>query len=649
MTQFSWRRFLFSCYFGILALIWWDPLELRVPPAIHDANVAYNSLIFTRDGRLIGEIYSTDRRFASIDEIPKSLIDAVIAVEDRRFYHHFGVDVLGICRAIIQGLWHREIPRGTSTITQQTARMLFLTPDNTLYRKLQEAMIAIRMEIHMSKKEILELYLNLPYLGARSYGVASASLKIFGKPVSKLAPHESALMAGLFQGPSLYDPLRFPDRAKRRQALVIQSMVRAGMIHQHEARNLKSLPLNYGSGRDYKPLIAPYFRDYVRREGQRILGRDLAGLGLNIYTTLDLKTQLLAENSMKGIEGRFKRLDGLSSMRGGGPYEGALLTTNPHTGEILAMIGGRDYRTSKFNRAVDAKRQPGSAFKPIVYSLALKRGQSWIDKLPLWPIDVKGYRPRNGVWEQGNTTLLRAFYQSMNTVTVALGTTLGLGSIQSHGKSLGIDSPIVPKLSSLLGGAELTPLELATVYGVFANQGVRHDLFGIQRMTSHDGETVYKKHPEGQQVLEPDVAFMMKEGMKMVLSQGTARAAKNLSWMASGKTGTSDRARDNWFCGFGGQRLTVVWAGVERGKTRLTRLSGASLALPVWKDLMEKIMVPEAGPMAIPSNLGADFVNENTGFLDPRGVLAFYRQGYGPQSFAPLRLRTTDEVRYLRP
>jgi penicillin-binding protein 1A len=633
---------------AVLAGMWLDDIgvfsitEAQIAP-IANVKATDNSLVYDRHGKKIGEYFDAYQVYVPFKELPKSLVNAIVAIEDRNFWQHAGYDPKGMLRAAISHLKGAKTIQGASTITQQVVRNLLLTRERSIQRKVREIALAIEVEKHVPKERLIEIYANSLFLGNGSYGVGAAAFRYFGKSVKELAPHESALIAGLFQSPSRYNPTRFPKRARARQVSVIKAMYKAKMLTFTQARQMLKRPLIY---REYKPLnsqMAPYFVDYVREEAAKLLAaKKVDGQGLRIHTTIDMELQRLAE---KSFEESKKLLDAAqertSSVRGkdGKPVkatlEAALLSVDPGTGEILTMVGGRDYQKTKFNRTYQALRSPGSSFKPVVYSLALMNKWKWSDMIYVSPVTVNNYRPHTPDEDMlTETTLMRAFYRSMNTPTIELGQKIGLMPVIEHAKKLGIKSPIKEEFGSMLGSSDVTMIDLARLYGTFANQGVKVEPIAITKITDRKGKILYQAptpKERGEAVISQQIAFLTTQGMRAVLSMGTGYTSAKLAGRAAGKTGTSNDAADNWFCGYSPNLVTIVWVGTDEHAQIRGDITGGKLALPIWDRFMTKAFeLHRPDSFRMPPGIASAVVHPQFGNRSDAGVRMYFLRGQEP-------------------
>ncbi len=609
-----------------------------------------NSVVFDRHGKKLGEFFDHYQIFIPFEKIPKNFVNAVVATEDRNFWTHDGIDKKALVRMVIHNLKSRFFEKrsgftqGGSTITQQLARELFLTRDKKVSRKIKEIFLARQMEKRLGKEKIIELYLNKMFLGANSYGVAAASHTYFNKKLEETSLSEAALICGLFQLPSAYNPLQHPERSKKRQKKVLTSMYLAGYITKDQARDTFYEKLVVQKEKSDKK--APYFLDYVKKNVAKILKSKLANRKINskgfrIHTTLDFRLQTLAEKKLKGYEKLIDQNKATHTDSSNQVFEdqiqAAMLSMDPSDGGILAMIGGRDYTKSKFNRATSAGRAPGSSFKPFVFTTALEAGMRWSDMLYVSPMAFKNYRPKNYSNEfLTETTMLRAFYRSINTPTLEVMKEVGVHKVIATAKRFGFTSPLKKEFGLALGSSQVSMLELAGAYSVFANGGHRVRPFAITRIEDSSGLTIYQNkvnQTPKKQVLSYATSFMMTKAMENVLRNGTGHSHSHLASLnLVGKTGTSNDSRDNWFCGYGSKITTLVWLGSDKyypikGKN----VGGSKLALPLWDQYMSaasKLYPSE--PMSQPHNVVDHQVNPKYGYLSRSGLKMYFMKGQEP-------------------
>ena len=549
-----------------------------------------------------GEEYRTVR----LGEVPRVLVDAVLAVEDHRFFEHGGLDLHALARAAWSNLRAGRVTQGGSTITQQLVKMRLLTPRRTFTRKLHEAWLGSLVEWWYSKDQILEAYLNEVYLGQRGAvairGVGAASRAYFGKEVQQLSLGEAALLAGMFRAPNSYSPAVNPDRARERRDAVLGRMQALGWLSARDGARARGEPVRVkslaASGQS-----APYFIDQVRLELEQRFGSDVPRhRGVSIFTTLDPVLQRLAERAVAlGLD----RLEtDAPRLRRGDParrLQAALIAVDPETAEIRALVGGRDYQASQYNRATLARRQPGSAFKPFVYLAALRARDggppltpaSVVDDAPITLlVGNRPWSPRN--YEdryEGRVSVRRALEQSLNAATVRVAEAAGLPSVVETARALGFPGPLAPVPALALGAFEVTPLELAHAYLPLANGGIRPPrLRGIRALYHADAEVTPASAESAAQVVSPAEAYLMTSLLQGVIASGTASAARGLgpAGVIAGKTGTTNDGRDAWFVGYAPRLLTLVWVGFDGGETH--GLSGAQAALPIWADFMKQAL-----------------------------------------------------------
>ncbi|WP_291843613.1 PBP1A family penicillin-binding protein [Maricaulis sp.] len=502
------------------------------------------------NGALIARRGSAHGHEVTVEELPAYLVDAVLAVEDRRFYSHPGVDLIGLARAMVANLRAGRVVQGGSTLTQQLAKNLFLSPERTLRRKVQEMMLAFWLESRFSKDEILELYLNRVYFGGGAYGVEAASLRYFSRPASELGLGEAALLAGLLKAPSRYSPVNDAQRAAARATVVLDLMMQTGRITEQERVEAAQTPIRVSRGASSQG--AQYFIDWTAEQV-----RGIAGLGhddLIVYTTLDVDAQRSAERAINMI------LD--DEALAAGASEGALVSL-AHDGAVRAMVGGRSYARSQFNRAVLAQRQPGSAFKPFVYASAFEAGLTPEDRRNDAPVRIGDWAPQNYNDEyRGEMTLREGFIRSSNSIAVQIAEETGRGHVARLARRLGVESPMRVDRSLALGVFEVTPLELASAYAPFANGGLRSAAYGIDRIETAAGEPVFAAAASGGElVLDARTQARMRDLFLTNVRQGTGRRADVAGMIVGGKTGTTNDFRDAWFAGFNSELVTVVWTG----------------------------------------------------------------------------------------
>ena len=673
------------------------------------------SVLFAADGTPTYQFGGEKRILVDYNQIPPQFIQAIIATEDSRFYHHFGVDPLGISRALTRDLIHLKMKEGGSTLTQQLAKLLFLKPDKTLRRKIQEAVLAMQIEKTYTKREILVFYCNQIYLGHGRYGVETASRFYFGKPAREMSLAESALLAGIVQRPEAYSPIRNPTLALKRRDHVLDRMLDEKYLTPEQARLARAEPFHRIQPREESEL-APYFVEEVRRYLDRTYGEvALYQEGLEVYTTLDPAMQKAANEAMsRGLRAVDKRqgfrpiqtnilhdpktsletykhpdwerplevgdlihglvtgVDRKSATVKVGPYEGkvgpaeiqwthsttpssvlhvgdvtlfqiqeidrqahrlklsldqepivegSLLALDPATGEVKALVGGYDFGRSEFDRVIQSLRQPGSAFKPFVYLAALDSNYTLADTLfdePTVFMDSKTngeYQPENYTKKYyGTMTLRTALEESRNIVSVKLLNQVGYRKTIDLATRMGIRSHLNPYPSLALGAAEVSLWDLVSAYSVFPNQGIRVEPHMIREVLDRGGKEREKAHPQVEEVLKPDIAYLMAYALQGVTETGTGAAARVLNRPIAGKTGTTDDLADAWFVGFTPSLVVGVWVGFDQRKSLGVDETGAHVALPIWIDFIQNALkdhTPEKFPR--PSSISFVPVDRRTG------------------------------------
>jgi penicillin-binding protein 1A len=746
--QAYFRRLVFAGLWGLLILLVMASgaaagiffAFLRDLPSLdglEDYQPSIVTTLYTDQDEPFASFYEQRRIPLPLAKIPPQFKQAVLAVEDSRFYEHRGLSPRAIARAMIMNLLTRRKSQGGSTITQQLARILFLTPEKSFTRKIKEALLAVEVEKHYSKDKILELYFNQVYFGHGAYGVEAAAQTYFKKSVGELNLAEVAMLAGLPSAPNRFSPILDPARARRRRDHVLNRMVEMKLISREQAAAAGQTPFDETLFTRSRT-IAPYFVEHVRQSLEDTYGAyALYNSGLKVYTTLNLKMQRAAEEALvgglrdldkargfrprkeqgtetararigpytprvgeilpgtvlrvkpKSLEvqlGRYRGEISLESIQWtkirnlaeafheGDPIvvqvlsvderrkildlsleqdpelEGALVALDPRDGAIKAMIGGYDFERSKFNRAVQARRQPGSAFKPFVYATAFDRGltpSTVIEDSPItFHFRVEGkvveWSPENYDRKfHGPTTLRRALENSINVVTVKLIERVGVDPVIRMAHQMGIESDLRREVALALGVSEVTPLELVSAYGVIANGGVRAEPFAIRKVTDSQGRILEEHIVEPQEVMRPETAYVLTNVMKGVVERGTGARAHVLKRPLAGKTGTSSEATDVWFVGFTPNLVAGVWIGYDVKRSLGSAETGSRLALPPWIAFMQKALTdlpPDDFP--VPENVVAIPVNYMTGLPAPQddkgAILEYFIKGTEP---APLQAK----------
>ncbi len=543
-----------------------------------------------KDGRIIasyGDIYGKSIKYSSL---PENLINAVIVTEDKRFFNHYGVDIKGVLRAIYVNLKERRIVQGGSTITQQLAKNLFLTPERSFTRKLHELILSLWLELRFSKKQILSIYLNRVYLGSGTYGVQAASEKYFNKKVEDLNLYESAVIASLLKAPSRYNPIANKKLSQERASLVLENMAKSEMISKAKVKEAK-----YNNKRYTKfttpPKSTRYFIDWLLPRVKAYVGE--INEDLIVRTTLDVKLQKIAEDSLNKVTENFPSAD-----------QSALVSLNLDGG-VISMIGGRDYGDSQFNRVTQAKRQPGSAFKLFVYLAGLENGFAPDDLVVDSKIDINGWSPKNYKDKYiGEVSVKDAFSNSINTVAVKISEDIGREKVIKMAKLMGITSPILNSPSLALGTSEVNLLELTAAYDVLANNGNGVFVHGIRSIENTEGKNLFTRKIQGPgKILNSYTVKTMTEMMEQTIINGTGKKAK-INRPAAGKTGTSQSLRDAWFVGFTSNIVVGVWFGND-DDSPMEKITGGTAPAILWGEFMKKAHVdikPQALNFGIPDD-----------------------------------------------
>ena len=701
---------------SIGGIVWYLSRDLPDVETLHSHQPSLVTRVVADDGTVIGQFFVERRILTPLENIPRELRQAVIAVEDARFMEHGGVDILGIARALLTNIESLRIRQGASTITQQLARSVFLTPERSYKRKIKEAILAIHIEKTLSKDKILELYLNQIYFGHGAYGVAAAAQTYFSKDISTLSVAESAFIAGLPKAPALYSPFRHLERAERRFKHVLKRLRDEGFLTNAQYEDAVSTPLSY-SKREPE-VIAPYFVDAVRRHLLSTYGESMVYKGgLQVQTTLNVADQhaavLAVRNGLRSLDKQqgyrgpltaaqaenfessyddivlavVNEVDPMSAVVTAGDLtgiitiedmmwavrrligpdvnndvvvlsnptadqilspgmivevavkntndgtvqftleqtprvEGALVAIDPQTGAIRAMVGGYDFNRSEYNRATSATRQPGSAFKPIIYAAALQAGMTPATILIDAPVVFQDWRPEN--YEKrfyGAVTLRDALIHSHNVATVKLLETVGVRRVRDLAQSLGITSSLGVYLSLALGSSSVTLEELTSVYSVFANQGIRMDPYSIESVRDADGVVLEQHVHTPISVLSPEMAYLVTNILEDVIQHGTGRQAKVVPYAVAGKTGTTNDFTDGWFIGYSPRVTAGVWVGFDQVQSLGEKTSGARSALPIWIDFMQNVAPPDDEDLfVLPDGVVFAEIDRETGLLARRGT-----------------------------
>ena len=696
------KRFVFFLLTGLILIVALSGYTfLKTIPGPEDIKKGLTenpTIVYASDGVEIGQFGRVKGEYVPFEKIPPVLIKAVVATEDRKFFSHKGVDYAAIIRAFLKDLFYMRFKEGGSTITQQLAKMAFLSREKTLIRKIKEFIIALRLERELTKKEIMELYLNRAYFGGGFYGVQSAAEGYFGKDLRELNTKEAAMLAGLLRAPEYYSPFRNPERAERRARLVLKRMELVGYLKPSERRRAQKIRLRLSTAPDTDEVYG-YYLDVVKRYLIQKYGphRTFNG-GLRVYTALrrwaqikavevlkkelerldmrygwrgplkhlkisvqkefkDIKSARLlrpfvGENTkgtvlrvypqraiikVKGAYGVLRKADALwaskvikngktirlrrfslkkilkpgdvvlvkiKSIKGDTAYlslrqyplvQGAIVSIKPQNGYVQALVGGYSYRLSQFNRAVSAKRQAGSVFKPFVYALALKKGYSENSVVSDTPVV---YKTANRIWRpmnydrrfHGRVTLKEALKQSLNVATLRLAESVGVGEIVGIARKAGLAKDVPHDLSIALGTLSTSPLKIATAYTAFPNNGLIKAPLFVKEVRTRDGRLLEKNTSSGTELLPPDIAYRVTMMLVDVVQDGTGRPASGLVKGVAGKTGTTDGYRDAWFVGFTPELITVVWVGYDDNRSLGWGHTGGRVAAPIWKAYMRYLI-----------------------------------------------------------
>ncbi len=682
--------FLFSIIlFSILAGSWTlRRLLIGLPDirTLENYTPPLTTKIFDVNGKTIANLSIQRRTLLTLNKIPVDIQNAVIAVEDDQFFHHWGISPKGIIRSALIDLLHARVVQGASTITQQLAKQVFLTPQRTIARKVREILLAIQIERNFSKEEILQLYLNQVYFGEGAYGVGSAAKIYFGEDVSQLNLPDCALLAGLIRSPRGNSPFRHPNRAKRRRAVVLQRMFEQQMITEKEKEDANNAPIP--TARPVGPgTLAPFFVEHIRQRLEQEYGTNAVWRGgLKVYTTLNLDMQQIAEQAMEKHLAAFDEAaakdaeltkQGIAASTATlGPIQGAFILQDVKTGALRAMIGGRG--NSVFNRATQARRQPGSTFKPFVWGAALNSGMTpstLINDSPVaYYYDGRDWRLLEGATDQysinlatqpfasspdfkiwvpndfdskffGIITLRRALEESRNVVSIKLIMRIGAPLVVSLAHKAGIYSHLdaVPSLG--LGSSVVSPLEMANAFGTFANSGIHVVPYTIEKVEDHNGRVLEEHVPIERSAMSPRLAYLITYLLEGVVQHGTGRYARRLRRPVAGKTGTTNDNKDLWFVGFTPDLVAAAWMGYDDFTSlgRPSDITGGSTVVPWWTEIMSQILkTTPKDDFTPPDKIVFRPIDKVSGFLAlpscPRGniFLEAYRQKTEPTTYCPL-------------
>ncbi|MGD1047881.1 MAG: PBP1A family penicillin-binding protein [Candidatus Krumholzibacteriaceae bacterium] len=649
------------CILGIgSAAISWFSRDLPSMERLEMIEPALKTRILARDSSVIKEFYEENRIFLPLDQIPLSVQRTFLAVEDKRFYKHSGIDLQRLFVTAWKDLIHWNRAQGASTITQEISTDLFLNKkEQTFPRKIREALLAFKIERTYSKDEILEMYLNQIYFGEGTYGIEAASRRFFGKSVKDIGLNQMALLAGLPKNPSGYNPFTNPERAANRVNLVLNAMESFHVITTAQRDSLRQRSLDLVKSTSESQDFAGYFCEYIRqileaKYGSRSIYRD----GYTVYTTIDPKLQRAAERNLEAKDEEIEKSRGYKLTRASylaavahgrkadpAYLQSALVAIDPRTGHILALVGGRNFRETQYNRAMQAPRQPGSSFKPFLYLAAIENGYNASDILIDTPLVVE--LPNGDVWKprnydekfHGTVSLREALARSYNIPSIKLIQAIGPPTVINVAKRMGIKSPLQNVLSLALGTNEVTLLELTSAYGVLAAEGMRAEPMAITRIEDRNGNVLEEFREYHEEVLQPDVAYLMTDMLTSVIDEvnGTGGDVRRygLDIPLAGKTGTTDDYTDGWFVGYSPELVIGVWTGFDERKTMGNRMTGAVAALPIWVETMKAAYPTNRGPsFNRPPNIIEELICQESGLLStpycPKVVREIFIEGNEP-------------------
>ena len=608
---------------------------LDLPPLAELENYrpSLASKIYDEKGTLIAQLFIEQRSLVPLKKIPEILKKTILIIEDEGFYSHLGISPVSMFRAFLVNITQGRVAQGGSTITQQLAKNLFLTQDRTFSRKIKEVMLSFKIEYRYTKDEILEMYLNQVNMGSGAYGVEAAARTYFGKYVEELTLPECALLAGLPRAPNKYSPYRNPDKARMRRNRILDRLVKKNVVEKKAADKAKQAPIEIHR---IEQKNAPYFVEYVRQQLEETYGSNVIYKGgLSVYTSLDMKLQEYAQKAVaRGLEEaeiKIAKENGIpvenihdAEFRKNLPIQASFIALDPKTGHVKAMVGGRDYAESEFNRATQAKRQPGSAFKPFIYATAIDNSFTPADIIVDAPMsmedkDGQTWKPEN--YEKkffGPTSLRKALTYSRNVVTLKLLMKVGTSSVVSYANKMGIKSQLQKNLSLAFGTSEVTLMELASAYATFPNLGVKAEPICIVSVKDSSGKLLEENQPQLQDVLKPESAYIMTSMMESVVNEGTAARirANGITFNCAGKTGTTDNQADVWFIGFTSDLIAGCWVGFDNRRSLGSVISSSNTPVPIWGEFMKEVYkerTPE--PFSRPPKVVTARIDPVTGML----------------------------------
>lgn len=660
------RLYKIAIYLGVIACIfigafigalWFYRDGLPPTSELRNFTLRSGSEVYDHNGKMVYLFAFEKRKLVSLKELPPHLVDALITGEDKRFYHHFGIDILGNIRALLIDVIRMDFSQGASTITQQMARNMFLTLDKQVSRKMKEVILALRIEREFTKDEILEIYFNKIFWGGQIHGVETASLYYFGKHARDLTLAESASLIGMIQRPNYYNPIKHPDRLLERRNALLKRMLKARKIDKDEYEIAIAAPV-IGERSSMQQYASDYFIEHIRLYLERKYGTEkLFEGGLRIYTTIDPDLTVYADSILnqylRNIEKGYNaslRYDSIkpNSVDIATKYiQGGLLLMENNTGHVRAMIGGRNFTHSKFNRITQAKRQPGSAIKPIYYTAAVERGYTPSTVIKDGPLKLVGgngkdWNPQNFSRKYyGFTRMRTALTHSYNLWAVKTVMDIGLDTVNDAFRRFGINAK-AEDLSAALGAYEVTPINLISAYTTFPNGGFRTTPVFITKVEDMHGKVLERNSSPKEKVCSPEVAYIMTSMLQSVVSSGTGGAARNnYSWQVAGKTGTSSDHRDAWFIGFNKQFTLGIWNGFDNNAA----VSASAVCAPIWGTIMTKaIRLQNKGrtprmddprySFTMPSGITKRTINPTSGFVSDGGIEEYFIENNVPPAVA---------------
>jgi penicillin-binding protein 1A len=665
----------------IVGIVWFYRDELPPMAELKNYTMRSGSEVYDRNGKMIYLFAFERRKLVSLKELPPYVVDALISTEDKSFYHHFGIDIIGNMRAIFLDIVRMDFSQGASTITQQMARNMFLTLDKKMSRKIKEVILALRIERNFTKDEILEIYFNKIFFGGQIYGIETASLYYFGKHARDLTLPEGALLVGMIQRPNYYEPRKHPDRAIERRNIVLKNMYKQDKIteSEYEAAIKTSINPEQTALRHY---ASDYFIETIRKYLENKYGTEKLFEGsLKIYTTMDYNLANYADSILnwhltRTESYRYKvklaDFDQNANDIVTNYLQGGLILMDNETGYVRALVGGRNFNHSKFNRMTQAKRQPGSAIKPIFYTAAIEKGYTpatVINDMPIIFYDYEGkeWKPQNYSKEYYGLARMRtAITNSFNVWAVRTAYDIGLPAISDAFHRFGFNYD-AQDYSAALGSHVVTPIQLISSYTAFPNGGTRVKPIFIERVEDQKGNVLEHARVLQYKVTDPQVAYIMTSMLQSVVSSGTATAARQgYNWTAAGKTGTTDDYRDAWFIGFNKELTLGIWTGFDDNRTMGSNMAGGVVCAPIWGIIMRKAMLLENHgrypstsdsryTFSEPENIVHRSINPGTGFLSDYGIDEVFIAGTEPTvksdslvyNFHPTRYRYKDRTPYI--